>query len=73
MFLKVCERLKQAGKDLTALRDLHVIAHGSRKHDVVSQMVAMLDRLGWPPSAIERTYPPFVDSDHQSLDPAFLW
>jgi hypothetical protein len=73
MFLKVCERLKGEGADLTPLRDIHVIAHGSRKHDVVHQIVAELDRKGWPKSAINRQFPPPAPGDDTPLDPAFLW
>lgn len=73
MFLKVYERLKREGADLTELRDLHVIAHGSRKHDVVRQIVANLDRTGWPESALNRNFPPPADGDDAPQDPAFLW
>jgi len=73
MFLKVCDRLKQAGKDLTSLRDLHVIAHGSRKSDVVHQMAVYLDRLGWPASALDRTFPAYQENDHEPLEPSKLW
>ena len=73
MFLKVYERLKREGVDLTELRDLHVVAHGSRKHDVIGQMVANLDRIGWPPSAVAGKFPPPAEGDDAPLDPAFLW
>jgi hypothetical protein len=73
MFLKVYERLKTEGVDLTELRDLHVIAHGSRKHDVVHQIVGELDRFGWPKSAVNRQFPPPAPGDDTPLDPAYLW
>ena len=73
MFLKVYERLKSAGKDLTELRDLHVIAHGSRKYDVIRQIALKLDQIGWPETALSRTFPPPADGDDTPLDPGFLW
>ena len=73
MFLKVFERLKNEGRDLTSLRDLHVIAHGSRKGDLVHQIAADLDRLGWPEPALSRNFPPPAPGDDTPLDPAFLW
>jgi hypothetical protein len=73
MFLKVCERIREAGTDLTTLRDLHVIAHGFRKADTAHQMVAFLDRLGWPASAIDRNFPIPAESDFAPLHPDYLW
>jgi hypothetical protein len=73
MFLKVYERLKSAGKDLTELRDLYVIAHGSRKYDVVRQLALKLDQIGWPKSALTRTFPPPAEGDDTPLDPGSLW
>lgn len=73
MFLKVYERLLKAGKDLKELRDLHVIAHGSRKYDLVHQIVANLDRMGWPETALSRTFPPPVQGDDAPLDAGRLW
>ncbi|MEX0653596.1 MAG: FAD-dependent oxidoreductase [Phycisphaeraceae bacterium] len=73
MFLQVCQRLKDAGKDVTELRDLHVIAHGSRKGDVVQQLALYLDRIGWPDAALTRTFPSCTDAQPQPLDPARLW
>ncbi len=73
MFLKVCDRLDAAGLDVGELRDLHVIAHGARKSDFVSQLVGALDHLGWPDGALRRTFPPPETGDDTPLDPAFLW
>jgi hypothetical protein len=73
MFLKVYERLKAAGKDLTELRDLHVIAHGARKHDVVRQIALKLDELGWPEAALGRKFPPPAEGDDSPLDAGVLW
>jgi len=73
MFLKVCEFLKAAGTDITELRDLHVIAHGSRKYDVVCQIVGRLDHIGWPLTTQSRTFSAFQAGDHETLDPSILW
>jgi len=73
MFLKVYERLTSAGKDLTELRDLHVIAHGSRKYDVIRQIALKLDEIGWPDGALTRTFPPPAPGDDAPLDPSYLW
>jgi hypothetical protein len=73
MMLKVFERLKNEGSDLTGLRDLHVIAHGSRKGDLAHQIAASLDRAGWPAAALSRNFPPPDQYDDTPLDAAFLW
>ncbi|HMP76986.1 MAG TPA: FAD-dependent oxidoreductase [Kiritimatiellia bacterium] len=73
MMLKVMQRLKEHGADLTVLRDIHTINHGSRKYDLMKQMVDMLDRIGWPSEAIERNWPAFAPADHDPQDPALLW
>ena len=73
MLLKVCERLRIQGVDVSGLRDLHVIAHGSRKADCIHQLAAALDRMGWPDGALSRTFPLPGPDDDTPLDPAFLW
>ncbi len=73
MMLKVLKQINEAGTDLTVLRDIHVTNHGSRKLDLMFQMVNMMDRIGWPAAALERTWPPFDPQDHHPLDPAKVW
>ncbi len=73
MFLRVCQNLAELGCDVTPIRDLHVIAHGSRKADVIHQLVQYLDRIGWPDAAIVRTPTLSAASQPQPLDPARLW
>ncbi|WOO43607.1 FAD-dependent oxidoreductase [Rubellicoccus peritrichatus] len=73
MMLNVLKRLKEAGSDLNLLRDINTINHGSRKVDLMHQMVNMMDRIGWPKAAIDRKWKRFDDSDHDVQDPAKLW
>ncbi|WP_269537169.1 FAD-dependent oxidoreductase [Cerasicoccus fimbriatus] len=73
MMLKVLESVKKAGKDLTVLRDINTINHGSRKVDLMHQMLCLMDRIGWPEAAIERKWPDYQDADHDVQDPALLW
>ncbi|MGH7142752.1 MAG: FAD-dependent oxidoreductase [Planctomycetota bacterium] len=47
-FLAVMENLEAAGVPVTALREACLNGHNGRKYDVVHQIVALLDRSGWP-------------------------
>ncbi|WFB36156.1 FAD-dependent oxidoreductase [Kiritimatiellota bacterium B12222] len=73
MMHKVFARIKGAGTDLTVLRDIHVTNHGSRKLDLMHQMMCMMDHIGWPAAAIDRQWPAFDPEDHTPLDPARVW
>ncbi|MEX2608070.1 MAG: FAD-dependent oxidoreductase [Kiritimatiellia bacterium] len=73
MSLKVFDRLKEADADCTVLRDISVINHGMRKTDLMHQLVAMLDRIGWPEAAMSRAWPEYDNADHMPLDPSRIW
>ncbi|WP_309384407.1 FAD-dependent oxidoreductase [Cerasicoccus frondis] len=73
MMQKVMRKIKEVGTDLDVLRDIHTINHGSRKMDLMYQMVCMMDRIGWPEAAINREWPTFAEEDFDVLDPSKVW